>query len=751
MANTQHSTREFFESNGSTSAVSEIDTPGERNPQSGNTFTDKTVRDTTSEAFKQDATNLEYLDEAITIIENTNKLRRELGLPELKINDKLMAEAEINVNWSSTIMDHAYQEDGMENLAWNYGTEPLGEAYNSYFKRPTGWYYEEKATFDELAKNNTALSAALSKDGVDSFVDWAIRMQDLLGDNYGSVGHYVTFMNPFSLYTGAAFAPHANLDGHIYNDTENEIFFDKAPEGSNSYTTAEYRTLLQAFKDNLTTDAQKKVDDAQAEVGVKQDAADKANAAVTAAQSTVTTAQKNVATATTAKTNADEKVATAQSELDAAEAAKKTADAQVTDANAAVTKATADLDAAKTTAAASAAAKQQADEALAAAKSDQTAKQQEADKAKGELETAKANATAAGEAVTAAQKKVDGAQEALDALRNTDAIKKAQEALDQANTELTKAKADAEAANAAAAAAQKKAGDAGKALADAQKKADDAKAAAEQADAQADAAQKAADAAADDAAKQHEIYDALTKANQDYTDAKKKAEAAQAAADAAALAAKDAADATDAAAQNATDKAKALADAKQAQAEALADLAMARDHANRLLAIIFGKGTSYDLSTNPTIKMGANGDLSYFENIFLDGKKLSLSEYKAQRGSTYVLLSDATAQALAIGTHSLTFEYEYGSVTGSFSVTRPTPTPEHNDSTGKKNATTKKDVTTKKDATPAARHAAATVEEAVALPQTGDDLPSAPLAGLLAMLGLGAIGTSRHRAKHMAD
>lgn len=90
-------------------------------------------------------------------------------------------------------------------------------------------------------------------------------------------------------------------------------------------------------------------------------------------------------------------------------------------------------------------------------------------------------------------------------------------------------------------------------------------------------------------------------------------------------------------------------------------------------------------------------------------------------------------------------------MTGSFSVTRPTPTPEHNDSTGKKNATTKKDVTTKKDATPAARHAAATVEEAVALPQTGDDLPSAPLAGLLAMLGLGAIGTSRHRAKHMAD
>ncbi|MEE1273196.1 MAG: CAP domain-containing protein [Olegusella sp.] len=229
VANTQHSTREFFESNGSTSAVSEIDTPGERNPQSGNTFTDKTVRDTTSEAFKQDATNLEYLDEAITIIENTNKLRRELGLPELKINDKLMAEAEINVNWSSTIMDHAYQEDGMENLAWNYGTEPLGEAYNSYFKRPTGWYYEEKATFDELAKNNTALSAALSKDGVDSFVDWAIRMQDLLGDNYGSVGHYVTFMNPFSLYTGAAFAPHANLDGHIYNDTENEFSSTRRP------------------------------------------------------------------------------------------------------------------------------------------------------------------------------------------------------------------------------------------------------------------------------------------------------------------------------------------------------------------------------------------------------------------------------------------------------------------------------------------------------------------------------------------
>lgn len=266
-----------------------------------------------------------------------------------------------------------------------------------------------------------------------------------------------------------------------------------------------------------------------------------------------------------------------------------------------------------------------------------------------------------------------------------------------------------------------------------------------------DAAEQAADAAdqaqADKDAADKALEDATAASSQADADAKDKA-------DAASQAAKDeqaAKDATDAAAQNATDKAKALADAKQAQAEALADLAMARDHANRLLAIIFGKGTSYDLSTNPTIKMGANGDLSYFENIFLDGKKLSLSEYKAQRGSTYVLLSDATAQALAIGTHSLTFEYEYGSVTGSFSVTRPTPTPEHNDSTGKKNATTKKDVTTKKDATPAARHAAATVEEAVALPQTGDDLPSAPLAGLLAMLGLGAIGTSRHRAKHMAD
>lgn len=93
-----------------------------------------------------DATSLENMQASIAYLKECNEIRKQEGLPELKVSAWLMAVAQVNANHAKYNIEHAGVYVTGENLAWGYGD--ANTAASPY----RGWYDEEKAEY--LAGNH---------------------------------------------------------------------------------------------------------------------------------------------------------------------------------------------------------------------------------------------------------------------------------------------------------------------------------------------------------------------------------------------------------------------------------------------------------------------------------------------------------------------------------------------------------------------------------------------------------------------
>ena len=97
------------------------------------------------------ATALGHMRDALDWSDHYNEMRTSLGLPELKVTDCLMADAQANADYSAEAMGHSGQFNVGENIAWNWGSDPYLQ-----------WYDKEKVAFDNAYANisgNPASSA----------------------------------------------------------------------------------------------------------------------------------------------------------------------------------------------------------------------------------------------------------------------------------------------------------------------------------------------------------------------------------------------------------------------------------------------------------------------------------------------------------------------------------------------------------------------------------------------------------------
>lgn len=174
MFNNKQGTKTFFQYLGADSAVELLSKPSD------------VLKDYTTLGGNDDATNTNYLNYVFDYIDECNKIRKDLGLSELKVSAYLMADAELNANYASKIHGHSGANvSSGENHAFGYGA---ANGENSPFR---GWYDEEKKIYDGLDEKYKKLSA--------------YELYKKYPNVYMSVGHYLNIVNPDSTLTGFAF------------------------------------------------------------------------------------------------------------------------------------------------------------------------------------------------------------------------------------------------------------------------------------------------------------------------------------------------------------------------------------------------------------------------------------------------------------------------------------------------------------------------------------------------------------------
>lgn len=84
--------------------------------------------------------------------------------------------------------------------------------------------------------------------------------------------------------------------------------------------------------------------------------------------------------------------------------------------------------------------------------------------------------------------------------------------------------------------------------------------------------------------------------------------------------------------------------------------------------IIEGNGAVWTLATKDTLIFTANGPLSKFKGIEVDGKTVASSNYTAVSGSTVITLKSEYLNTLSVGKHTLTVLYTDGEASSTFEV-----------------------------------------------------------------------------------
>lgn len=199
---------------GAEDAVAELQTDyryPKQDPFSGQTG--YRIADDTRIGAADDATHLDNMKAAIGWLPEANELRQSDGQPALPVSDFLMAQAQVNINWSQQL-PRGHSGNGWDNLSWNY-ENPFD-----------GWFHRERPIYFEAQQQ-----------GRDPFSAGA--------------GHYMALVNPDMYATGFAVNTEEFYhDGYPWTVAHAQTFaYDWTPE--TTYSVAEYTERFDTYYDGL--------------------------------------------------------------------------------------------------------------------------------------------------------------------------------------------------------------------------------------------------------------------------------------------------------------------------------------------------------------------------------------------------------------------------------------------------------------------------------------------------------------------
>lgn len=89
--------------------------------------------------------------------------------------------------------------------------------------------------------------------------------------------------------------------------------------------------------------------------------------------------------------------------------------------------------------------------------------------------------------------------------------------------------------------------------------------------------------------------------------------------------------------------------------------------------LLDGDGQSVTAGTIGPLSFRASGPLAWFTGILMDGESVALDCYTVEDGSTVVTLLPGYVTRLAVGTHTLTFQYSNGGTVDTIFHVLPSP------------------------------------------------------------------------------
>lgn len=110
--------------------------------------------------------------------------------------------------------------------------------------------------------------------------------------------------------------------------------------------------------------------------------------------------------------------------------------------------------------------------------------------------------------------------------------------------------------------------------------------------------------------------------------------------------------------ENVKAKEDALAEAQRIKAVADADVAIAAAEYQEFLTVVSGNDSKYVTGSNGTVEISANGNMSSFTGVMIDGTLIDPSFYRVTGNS--VILDKSILDTLGAGKHAVALVYEYG-------------------------------------------------------------------------------------------
>ena len=99
--------------------------------------------------------------------------------------------------------------------------------------------------------------------------------------------------------------------------------------------------------------------------------------------------------------------------------------------------------------------------------------------------------------------------------------------------------------------------------------------------------------------------------------------------------------------------------------------------------IVKGDGGKWSEGTASGLSFTANGPISKFVSVEIDGKVIDAKHYSVKSGSTVITLNASYLDTLSVGTHTVTVVYSDGETEGTFEISpksAPPATPATGDS-----------------------------------------------------------------------
>ena len=186
----------------------------------------------------QSATSLENMKKSFDYIRQSNELRTSLGLSELSVTNEMMLYAQLDMDYSDSVIGHAQQFQAAENLYWGTA-DPFA-----------GWYDQEKEIYE---------AALVETDGTGNLLypDLATYVESMnlnaIQTNYYQlflkIGHYLNLINYKYKCTGFAYRDAVN---NKYKKEYAQEFYSSTK--NTSYTLSVYEQIFNDYYNNLIDD-----------------------------------------------------------------------------------------------------------------------------------------------------------------------------------------------------------------------------------------------------------------------------------------------------------------------------------------------------------------------------------------------------------------------------------------------------------------------------------------------------------------